>query len=274
MLNFNVDHQKCVKCGTCAKACPAMVIDMVYGYPLVTPEKEQGCYKCQHCFTICPSGAISIFGLDAKNSKPLGTPCIDPDNFETFIKGRRSIRAYRDEDLDPALIRRLLDVAGNAPSGKNDRKVLFTVIDKKERLARFREQVMAGIGRLAEEKRLPQGLEFMGHFAQLWKEKKIDVIFRGAPHVVIASAPKNAVSPIPDCYIALSYFDLFAQSLGVGTVWSGLLRWALNDLLPEEKVSLGIPEDHIFGYVIAFGKPAVTYARTAQRGAANVHIVK
>ena len=73
--------------------------------------------------------------------------------------------------------------------------------------------------------------------------------------------------------IALSYFELFAQTLGVGTVWDGLAKWAINDLLPEFRTRLGIPDDHVIGYAMAFGKPAVQYARTVQYGPPQVHRV-
>ncbi len=273
MLNFNVDKQICSKCGQCSKMCPSGVIEVVDGYPFIQKEKEQGCYRCQHCFTICEPGAISIFGLDPKASRPLDKPSMDSDSFETFIKGRRTIRAYQDEDLDPALIRRLLDVAWHAPSAKNERKVRFTLIDKKEKLASFRERVVADLSDLAREKKLPPGQEVFGYFAQLWKQKKIDVIFRGAPHLLIASAPKKSISPVSDCLIALSYFDLFAPSVGVGTVWSGLVKWTIDDILPQTREFLGIPDDHVIGHCMVFGMPAVKFARTAQRGPANIHIV-
>ncbi|MBF0386853.1 MAG: nitroreductase family protein [Candidatus Omnitrophica bacterium] len=273
MLDFKVAKEDCIKCGLCAKLCPSGVIELADGYPLIPTEKEPGCLRCQHCLTICPSGAVSILGLDPQDSRPLNKVLLDPERFETFIKGRRTIRAYHNEDLEPALIQRLLDVAWHAPSAKNDRKITFTVIDKKEKLAEFRERVIADLARLAEAKRLPPGREVFGYFAQLWKQKKIDVIFRGAPHLLIASAPKTAVAPLPDCFIALSYFDLFAQSLGVGTLWCGLAKWMIDDILPETKEFLGIPGDHVIGYCMVFGRPSVKFARTAQRGSANVHIV-
>ena len=34
---------------------------------------------------------------------------------------------------------------------------------------------------------------------------------------------------------------------------------------------LGIPEDHLIGYVMVFGKPAVHYARTVQHGPALIN---
>lgn len=53
-----------------------------------------------------------------------------------------------------------------------------------------------------------------------------DNLFRGAPHLLIASSPKTAPSPEADCFIALTYFELLAASMGLGTVWSGLAKWA------------------------------------------------
>ncbi len=273
MLDFIVDRNVCQKCGLCAKVCPANIIDMIDGHPSISPEKEENCYRCQHCFTACSTGAISILGRDPKNSRPVEEGRIDPDRFEIFIKGRRSARFFRDEDLDPALIRRLLDVAWHAPSGRNDRHTRFTVIDKKDNLAKLRELLVSGIEQRAREGTLPEGREFVADLARMWTQKKVDVIFRGAPHLLIVSSPKRGVSPVPDCLIALSYFDLFAQSLGVGTLWGGFVKMAVDELVPESRSFLKIPSDHLIGYAMPFGSPAVKYARTAQRGPANTHTV-
>jgi nitroreductase len=130
---------------------------------------------------------------------------------------------------------------------------------------------MEGLARLTEEGQLPERFSFYGNFVKLWQEKRVDIIFRDAPHLVIATAPRNAASPLPDCLIALSYFELFAQANGVGTVWNGLAKWALADLLPETLGLLGIPGDHLFGYAMTFGLPAVQYVRTVQHGPASIN---
>ena len=119
----------------------------------------------------------------------------------------------------------------------------------------------------------PPGMEFYANFIKMWEEEQVDFLFRGAPHFLIASAPKNVATPVEDCLIALSYFELFAQTLGVGTVWDGLAKWTINDLLPEFRHRLGIPDDHVIGYAMAFGRPAVQYARTTQHGPAQIHRV-
>ncbi len=270
MLSFNIDKQTCNKCGLCVADCPAMIIDMENSYPSIAVDKESTCFKCQHCLAICPTGALSILGKKAEDSRPIKGNLPDPDKLEILIKGRRSVRRYHDENLDPELMQRLLDVAWHAPSGHNSRQVLFTVIDNKDEMSRIREETMAGLIKVVRENRLPAGMEFIAEFVKLWEGHGVDVVFRGAPHMIIASAPKDGVSPMADCLIALSYFELFAQSLGVGTVWGGIAKWAFNDLVPELRTKLGIPQNNLIGYAMAFGKPAVHYQRTVENGRANV----
>jgi nitroreductase len=243
------------------------------GFPVIAPDNEATCYRCQHCLTICPTGAVSIFGLKPTGSLPLIGNLPDPDKLETLIKGRRSVRRYKPDNLDPELLQRLLDVAWHAPTGMNSRDVLFTVIDDREKLVRLRDEVMTGLGRLVKGGFLPEGLAFFANFVEMWEQKGVDVLFKEAPHLLITSAPRTAPSPVPDCLIAMSYFELFAQSMGVGTVWNGLVKWAISDLLPETRQRLGIPKDHVVGYAMTFGRPALCFARTVQHGTAAVNRV-
>ncbi len=273
MLNLTINQTTCTRCGECVADCPSRIIAMADGVPTILPEKEGMCYRCQHCLMICPTGALSILGIKPANSKPLRGNFPDPDALEILMKGRRSVRRYKPENLDPELMQRLLDVANHAPTGMNSRDVLFTVVDDREKLAKLRDTVMTGIGSLVREQALPEGMEFFADFVRVWEEKGADILFRGAPHLLITSAPRDEASPVPDCLIALSYFELFAQSLGVGTVWNGLTKWAINDLLPGTRLQLGIPEDHVIGYVMSFGLPALQFHRTVQHGAARVNRV-
>lgn len=273
MLNFVVNKETCGQCGQCIADCPTRIIAMEEGYPAIAPDQEPACYKCQHCFAVCPTGAISILGRQAEDSRPLAGNFPSAIQMETLIKGRRAVRHYQEANLEPELLQRLLDVAGHAPSGRNARQLRFTVVDDRKKLVQLRDELMAGLSRKAREGSFPQGMEFFGNYVKMWEEKQIDFLFRGAPHFLVASAPQTIASPLQDCLIALTYFELFAQSLGVGTVWDGLAKWAINDLLPEFRSRLGIPDDHVIGYAMAFGRPAVQYARTVQHGPAQIHRV-
>ncbi len=272
MFSFKIDKQKCTSCGQCVVDCPAQIIVMEKGhFPFIAPASETACYRCQHCLAVCPTGAVTILGLKPENSLPIADNFPRPEQMETLIKGRRSVRRYKNENLDPALIQHLLEVAWHGPTGVNSRQVRLSVIDDKNKLEALRNDLMSGLAQLVKDKALPEGLAYFADFVSLWEEKGVDTLFRGAPHLLIASAPKDVPSPVPDCLITLSYFELYAQANGVGTVWDGLAKLAINDLLPETRQRLGIPDDHIIGYAMAFGKPAVHYTRTVQHVPAIIH---
>lgn len=271
MLNFQIDKEKCTKCGLCGKDCPARIIDVKTGYPKLEQDKENNCYRCMHCFAICPHEALSTCGQDPKDSQPLMTENLpDPSQLETLIRGRRSVRFYKSQDLDRALIQKLLDVAWQAPTGVNMRQVHFNLIDNSNDLNEFRKKTYVKLRQLVDSNQLPKNRGFFADFVNLWEEKGVDILFRGAPHLVVASAPQSCASPVPDCLIALSYFELFAQSNGVGTVWNGLVKWAIDELAPELRQELGVPDEHVVGYAIAFGYPMMHYGRTVDHGPAII----
>jgi len=274
MLNFVVDQESCTQCGLCVADCPVRIITMEEdAFPEIAPERETACYRCQHCLAICPTGAVSILGIRPEDSLKLARNLPVAKQMETLIKGRRSVRRYKDEDLEPDLIQKLLEVAWHAPTGVNSRQVRFSVVDARKTMATFRAELMTELRELIRDNKLPEAMGFFADFLHMWDENGVDVIFRGAPHMVVASAPEKCPSPLQDCMIALSYFELYAQTCGVGTVWSGLAKWAINDLLPQSRVRLGIPDDHVIGYAMVFGKPASRFMRTVQHGPPIIHRV-
>lgn len=76
-----------------------------------------------------------------------------------------------------------------------------------------------------------------------------------------------------DPIIALSYLELYAQSLGLGTLWDGYAV-AMANHFPEVKEKFHIPEHCKLGFVVILGIPAVKYARTPQLGTKNVTIIR
>lgn len=271
MLKFYVDQEKCTKCGDCIKACPVEIIALSPEYPDIIAGKEEGCIRCQHCFTICEPGAISIFGLDPDESIPLKDNFPSGKQMECLIKGRRSIRHYEKEPVDSNTISHLLTVVANGPTNMNE-QLLFTVVEDQETMKKFRDDVMEGIKTALVTSNLPTGSEFFDSILEAWDNGQ-DLVFFHAPHILIASSPDYVHSPEPDAIIALSYFELLAQSSGLGTTWSNLAEWAVASIIPDMKRKLNIPDSHIIGYMMLFGKPAVTYHRTVQRNNVNINRV-
>ena len=273
MLQFYVNPETCIQCGACSDDCPTKIITMEESGPAIAAEKEELCYRCQHCLTVCPTGALSILGLTPENSITLAGQLPQPEHLEALIKGRRSVRQYAKDDLAPELIKRLLETAWHAPTGVNARQVHFTVIDTRVKLEHFRDIILDGLAELGANNTLPAHLERFLPFVQAWREEKNDIIFRDAPHLVLASATKDAPTPMQDCLIALSYFELYAQACQVGTVWAGLAYLAVEALRPRLQTLLALPENHQIGYAMLFGKATVHYARGAQHLNAPIHYV-
>ena len=271
MLDFAIDESRCIQCGECAADCPVRIIDVSQGLPRISEQRQGLCIRCQHCLAVCPTAALSILGVNPDESAEILPP--SPDGLENLIKSRRSVRRYRPEAVERAVLDRLMDAVAYAPTGKNERKVRFTLVDDPEVMARIRALTMEGIRRAVDEDGLPDGMEFFAKFLTAWDQGR-DIIFREAPHMLIASSPREATSGEADPFIALSYFELMAASMGLGTVWCGYARWALQSVVPELGRRLGIPSDHRSMYAVMFGWPAVRYARAVQRAVQGLHRVR
>lgn len=271
MIKFVVDVEKCTRCGECAKDCPVGIIALEDSGPALIVDKVKLCLKCQHCLAICPTAAISVLGKNPADSQPLVGNLPSPDQVETLIRGRRSVRRFSPEPVAGDTISRLLKTAAHAPTGKNNLGVQFTVVEDQATMKQLREETLAGIREAVMADRLPKGLEFFAGIVKAW-DRGTDVIFRDAPHLLIVSTPKEGPTPAADGYIALCTFELMASSLGLGTLWNGFATWALVDIAPEVGAKLGIPESHELVYTMLFGQPAVQYHRTVQRDQdANIH---
>ena len=276
MLDFKIDVETCIGCGQCASDCPAMIISMQdSGLPAISQELEKFCIQCMHCVAICSEGSVSILGYGPQEGDLLKPDDVaDALQVERLIKGRRSVRNYVDTNVDPGVMEKLLEVASHAPSGHNDRELLYTVIADKGQVYDLREEAFAGLQQLIADEQLPEGMEMFVDIMEEWKNSKTDILFRGAPHLLLVSALEESASPLHDCIIALTTFELYAQSKGLATIWNGLATLTISQLVPSLRQRLGIPEDHTIGYVMGFGYPAIQYERTIERGIPKINWVK
>ena len=261
-VNFSLEREKCTHCDACINDCPRHLIRVTDGFPALPAEHESRCIACQHCLAVCPTGAVSVLGLNPENSIPLdNAPTVSPEAMSTFVRGRRTVRQYRAENVDRQLIDRLLADTAHAPTGGNTCDLTFIVVTDRSKMALLLERLMTGLEQAAATGRaLPK---FVHEAIRDYRRDGTDEIFRGAPHLVFASAGDKAYCGDADVVIALSYFELLAQSQGLGTTWCDFLKFIL-DPLPELCDIFGISPKRPYRAML-FGIPAVHYARTVQR---------
>ncbi len=262
-VNFVLAREKCIRCDACIKDCPRHIIHRGDDdFPEIPKEQEAKCFACQHCLAVCPTGAVSILGFRPEDSLALGTqPIVSPEAMSRFVRGRRTVRQYREENVPRELIDRILADTAHAPTGGNTCDLTFVVVDNRRRMSLVLERLIEGLEQgIVRGEELP---EFARHAVRAYREDGTDEVFRGAPHLLLATAGDRAYCGDADVVIALSYFELLAQSHGLGTTWCDFLKFIL-DPLPELFELFGVPSDRPYRAIL-FGLPAVHYARTAQR---------
>ena len=264
MLDFKIDESRCTQCGLCSKECPTLIIDGKNRIPCIKEGKEKNCIKCQHCLAICPTAALSIFGKNPDDSVSVNSEIPDTEEMERLILTRRSVRKFTKSEVNQETIQKLIKTAAHAPTGHNKNQVLLSVTKTKEEMGKLRELVYNTLKKAKEEDALQGSLAMYGAFQNVWETKGIDVIFRDAPHLIIASAPEKNSNGVADCVISLSYFELLANTMGIGTLWNGFLKSVMEEIAPELKEVFGIPADHRIGYIMVYGMPAVKFARSIQ----------
>lgn len=268
--DFIVDTEKCVGCGKCVKVCAGGILSLNQAEKVQIADFKEfgwnGCWKCGHCLAVCPTGAISIFGL-----KPENSPSVAPHGnaamaMDLLIANRHSCRRYRDKNVAPAILYDMVKRLSNAPNGGNKQQVEFTVIDDKGQMEHFRRLVYSRMEELAAAGIYPEGFDKETYADMKRWEKTVrpDMLFCGAPHLLIPHAPLGHGEPVQDVVIAGTYFELLCASRGLGAV---MLTFPLAVLgrMPEIKARLCIPGNHYIGMMIGFGYPEITYARGSQR---------
>lgn len=267
-IQFVVDTDTCVQCGECVADCLVRALEMGADGPEMSAQGAARCIRCQHCLAICPTGAVSILGRSPEQSEEFAGRLPSPESVLLLMRARRSVRRYLPEAVAPEQLDMLMESLAGAPTGVNNQGLLFHVVRDPAVMERIRQDTRTATqNALAQPGKggIPERL--LSYFEAFAAGE--DTVFRGAPHMLVVSVRKDSPCAFADPFIALSYFELLAASMGLGAVWCGVAMQALFHIFPELGARVGIPADHQPGYVMMFGKTGVRYQRTVERGPAN-----
>ena len=119
------------------------------------------------------------------------------DVFEV-IKNRRSVRAYKDEQVEDEKIEKILEAAILAPTARGEAPWHFTVVQNKETLADINDSVLKILSNSGDE------------FLEAIAESGVNVM-HNAPTVVFVSAKSDATNMQADCSAAIENMLLAAE---------------------------------------------------------------
>lgn len=266
-----IDEQKCKKDGICAGECPTAIIRLQKenGYPAIMAGGENFCLQCGHCVAVCPHGALSHRSVPIEDCLPIKKErIINEQQAVQFLRSRRSIRFFQDKPVENEKIQKLIEIARYAPTASNSQLVEWLVLTDPARIKEIAAQTIDWMRKVLKADPESKQAPYLPMILFAW-EAGIDAVLRNAPALVVASAPREATNGLVDVTLALSYFDLMAPTVGLGTCWAGLLQGALL-FSPPLKEALGLPTDHPYHYPMMVGYPKVKYQRLPERKAPKI----
>ena len=263
---LRIDESKCKKDGICVSECPTAIIRLEdeNSVPAIIPGREEACLICGHCVAVCPHGALSHTRVPLE-----ACPSVEKDLVlnETqavqFLRSRRSIRVYKDKAVAREKIQKLIEIARYAPTGSNSQLVEWRVITDKDKMHTLSGMAVERLRDVVAGKTQRVPLPYMSVLIAAW-DAGYDAILRNAPALVVACSPKEASNGMVDLTLALSYLDLVAPTMGLGTCWAGLLQGALLSS-PDLKQELRLPAEYPYHYPMMLGYPRYKYHRLPER---------
>lgn len=159
------------------------------------------------------------------------------------IKNRRSVRSYKEKEVEKEKIDLILECAQWAPSSHNSQSWHFTVIKNKGLRSELNEETKKIL--------LKSDVEV------LRKLGKREDLFYKSPTIIVVSGLSHLPTSIIDCSAATQNLILAAESVGLATCWNGLVsRLFVSD--PENNAikNLKIPEGYTPFYAVSVGYAA------------------
>ena len=272
MSFFNIDPDKCDKCGACVAECPIYLLTPASenALPAGVEGAEDVCFNCGHCVAVCPHDALSYHGdKTGKSMKPEDLVPINKEIYPTseqmshLLKSRRAIRNFQDKPIERELLLSILDVARYAPTGLNLQNVYWSVLANRKEVEGLLEQVFGWMRDVIENKPEHWAAYSFPPILEAW-ENGIDTPTHNAQAVFVTHSPKKDVAAVNMCTIAMAYAELTAPTLGVDTCWCGLLMMAMEEWPPLRKY-LGVPEAHDTHAAMLLGYAQYPYHKQPKR---------
>lgn len=263
---ITIDQTRCKQDGLCAADCPTAVLRLKdkQGYPELVPGGDAMCLRCGHCVAVCPHGALSHADVPLAECPPIRKKAaVTHEQAVQFLRSRRSVRAFRDKPVEKEKFQQLIEIARYAPTGSNNQLVEWIVVSDREQIHAIAEKTIGWMRQVLEKDPHPASAPYLPMLVAAW-DMGMDTVLRGAPGLIIATAPRQDNNGMVNLTLALSYLELAAPGLGLGTCWAGLLQGALLAYKPLKKV-VGIQEDHPHHYPMMIGYSKVKYYRLPER---------
>jgi nitroreductase/NAD-dependent dihydropyrimidine dehydrogenase PreA subunit len=261
MNHIEIDKNLCLQCGLCAQVCPNGIFKKTEENIRIIDKLLKNCINCGHCMAVCPNSALSLNGVKGIAKEPFDSKIL-ARQLPLLLKQRRSIRVFDDNPIKIEDVESILDNLRYAPTAKNTQQVEYILLTG---------QSLDNFVALCYE--TVKNLEEYSSFYDVYHRKNRDVLFRNAPALLLAHAPKDRYMSIVDCTITLALFDMFAPVFNIGSCWAGYIMNLVKIDGVLEK-TLKIKKDNAIYGALLLGHSAIDYASIPLRQPLHLTILK
>ena len=272
MSLITIDAEKCKRDAICVRECPMAIIKLKNkeSVPELVKGGEEFCLRCGHCVAVCPHGALDHKAVPLEACLPIEKNLkLTREQAIQFLRSRRSVRFFKDKPLEKETLQQLIEVARYAPTGSNSQLVQYTVFTNKDKIHELAGLTVEWMKYIQKKFPNEPTAAYMPMIIAAWK-MGFDSVLRGAPGLILASAPKEHRNGLVDVTIALTYLELAAVPMGLGTCWAGLLQGAMLSWDPL-KEAIGLPQGHVHHYPMMIGYAKPKYYRLPERKQPIIH---
>jgi len=259
---IKIFRDRCNRDHVCVNECPAAVFRIGKdGFPVSDAESEARCISCGHCAAVCPKAAVEWSGNDPLQLAKVESFGAGPKRIIAALNSRRSVRKFSADPIPPETVAQILDTSRYAPSASNRRPVKWIHIHGRKAM----EKIAAGTAEAIAD------IPTYGTFARKWAQG-VDLITRGASSCIITYTEVSGGWDREDSAIAITYAEIAAHSMGLGTCWGGLVMRGVKKN-PELRELLGLKEHENLTGALFLGFPEVTFYRLPPRKEPEIRVI-
>ena len=290
MYEITINAGICKKCGNCTKVCPVGVLAQTSkgSIPTLSSDHGERCIGCGQCMAICPQSAIQHSEFPKTSIQAIRfNQMPTPEQVQTLLQTRRSIRAFRDKPLPKDTIEAIIDGARYAPTGHNSQSTEFLVIQDralldevtalvieyiKFEIKRFSNPFFKTMAIVGNREKAESGLHEIPGFKRKVQmfESGADPILNGAPVLLAFHARRTVGYADVNAQLALQNASLVAHALGIGNFYTGWvlapcrapMARAWNRRIPD---LLSIPSENVLYGALALGYPIPRFKNMIER---------
>lgn len=167
------------------------------------------------------------------------------------IKSRRSVRKYKQDQISEESLKSIIEAGIYAPTAHNDQPWHFTVIQNAD--------LLKEINRSVKDAMAQSDIDWI---QKMGSNPNFQVTFN-APTLIVVSGRKDGMAWEADCAAAIQNMLIAAESMDIGSVWLGLVKFFFKEEGAMDK--LGIPDNYQPYYGVALGYKAIEKELTAPK---------